>query len=70
MKQKVTLRPIFVVLKRNVGYKIYCDTFKVGLECVLIQQQKGGGIWFMVIEVRRKELSSPWFEISDDSVCT
>ena len=37
LRRRLTTTPILIVPDRGQGYTVYCDTSKVGLECVLMQ---------------------------------
>ena len=36
LKKRLTLAPILVIPKRELGYTVYCEASRDGLECVLM----------------------------------
>ena len=40
LKRKLTSAPILIVPERGQWYTVYCDAFKDGLECVLMQSRR------------------------------
>ena len=40
LKDRLTSAPVLTLPSRNYGYTVYCDASRVGLECVLMQNEK------------------------------
>ena len=40
LKRRLESAPILIVLERGQRYRVYCDVFKDGLGCVLMQSRK------------------------------
>ena len=40
LKDRLTSAPVVTLLEGRKGFVVYCDTFRVGLGCVLMQREK------------------------------
>ena len=40
IKGRLTTAPVLIILKRGLGYSVYCDASREGLGCVLMQERK------------------------------
>ena len=40
LKRRLTSTPILIVPERGQRYIVYCDAFKDGLECILMQSRR------------------------------
>ena len=41
LKRRLTIAPILIVPEQGQRYTVYCDSFRDGLGCVLMQSMRG-----------------------------